>query len=163
MDRGAIFDDSLTYRYALWRVWNETIPALNVIGLNPSTATATEDDPTIRRCVGYAKAWGYGGLVMTNLFAYRSTDPNNIPQNVPDGMTWGVGLDNDRHLVEQAKAAGLVVLAWGAHRAVGNRAVVVCQLLRGVPLHCLRLTKNGYPAHPLYLPKTLKPVLYRAA
>ena len=78
MNTGAIFSSDRIFRYILWRTWNEQNGHLMVIGLNPSTADETQDDPTIRRCVGFARQWGYGGLYMLNLFAYRATDPSEL-------------------------------------------------------------------------------------
>lgn len=123
------------------------------VGLNPSTADETLDDPTIRRCVGFAKDWGYSGLCMTNLFAFRATDPAKMLA-APDP----VGPDNDKVLQELAQNAGVVVAAWGTHGAHLKRDAHVRSLLPR--LHCLWLTKAGFPGHPLYLPKNLTPQPY---
>lgn len=121
------------------------------VGLNPSTADATLDDPTIRRCIGFAKAWGYAGLMMTNLFAWRATEPRNmLAAENP------IGPDNDRVLSEAHDNAALSVAAWGAHGTYLDRHNAVRALLPR--LHYLRLTKDGHPGHPLYLPSSLKPV-----
>lgn len=124
------------------------------IGLNPSTADETLDDPTIRRCIGYAKDWGYGGLLMTNIFAYRSTDPRGL-LTVEDP----IGPDNDKALLKCFLEVDLAIAAWGVHGTLVERDKRVRELL--APLHYLRLTKAGHPAHPLYLPKALKPMLWR--
>ena len=143
------------YRYNLFRWWTED-PAdtrfVNFIMLNPSTADATQDDPTIRRCVHYAYSWGYSRMVVTNLFALRSTDPKVLMKHRDP-----VGPENDQHLVHWARSAALVVCAWG-NEAPGKRADRVWQLLAGVPLHYLRLNETGHPAHPLYLPANLRPL-----
>lgn len=123
------------------------------IGLNPSTADEVKDDPTIRRCVAFAKDWGYNALCMTNLFAFRATDPA-VMLAAPDP----VGPDNDRHLVNLSRGAGVIVAAWGTNGAFLGRDREVQALLPG--LHCLRKTKHGHPSHPLYLPGTLTPVLF---
>jgi hypothetical protein len=120
------------------------------IGLNPSTADETKDDPTIRRCVAFAKAWGYGGLFMTNLFAFRATDPADM-KRAADPYGW----DNDHTLTSLARRAGIVVAAWGAHGAYQGRDRSVRLLVPN--LHYLRLTKAGHPGHPLYLPANLTP------
>ncbi len=121
------------------------------VGLNPSTADEMQDDPTIRRCIAFAMAWGYSGLCMTNLFAFRATDPTDMLR-----ATDPIGPQNDQVLRERAGRAGVVVAAWGVHGTHKNRAWAVRMMLP--QLHCLRLTKDGHPGHPLYLPKTLVPV-----
>lgn len=149
---GAVFSPCRTYRYSLWRRWDADGPTLNVIGLNPSTADEYADDPTIRRCIGFARAWGFGTLVMTNLFAYRSTDPR-VLLTVADP----VGPDNDQALRVQAYEAGMVVAAWGAHPLAVARSEAVRPLIQPYSVMCLGATKDGAPRHPLYLPKTMLP------
>lgn len=78
MDKGAIISGCGKYRYSLWRTWDKKLPKVMFIMLNPSTADAYEDDPTIRRCINFAKSWGYGGIVVGNLFAYRATNPKKL-------------------------------------------------------------------------------------
>lgn len=127
------------------------------IGLNPSTADETLDDPTIRRCVGFAQDWGYGALCMTNLFAWRATQPNDMKRESNP-----VGQDNDSWLLKLSSKAGIVIAAWGTHGCHMHRDLTVKQLLGnvGVKLHHLGLSKDGFPKHPLYLPKTSKPTLF---
>lgn len=150
MKMSAILSDCRTYRYALSRSWDESLATVVFIGLNPSTADETKDDPTIRRCIGFAKSWGYGSLVMLNLFAYRATDPTKL-QLVEDP----VGPDNNWHIKTVSKASDLVVAAWGNHGSLLRRSTIV---KRAVPkLYHLGLTKIGEPRHPLYLKKTTKP------
>lgn len=151
MDRSAVFSDCRLYRYALSRIWNDSVPSAMFIGHNPSTADETQDDPTVRRCINYAHAWGYGGLIMTNIFAFRATDPK-----VMKAESDPVGAANDAWLRVLANTAGVVVAAWGCHGIHLKRNYAVCLMLPGV-LHYLRLTNDGHPAHPLYLPKTLTP------
>jgi hypothetical protein len=139
------------YRFALWRIWDEALPYAMIIGLNPSTADEVEDDPTIGRCIDFAKSWGYGGLCMANLFAYRATDPEDmIKASDP------IGAENDQWLINLAKDAGVVVAAWGNDGSYKGRSKEVIQLIPS--LHYLKLNKTGEPAHPLYLKGTLKPV-----
>jgi len=153
MQRQTILSPCRTYRYVLWREWDLINPAYAMfIGLNPSTADEVEDDPTIRRCVDYAKRWGYGALCMTNLFAYRETDRELMKRHPSP-----VGKDNDRWLVETAKDASVVVAAWGTHGVHLRRDQAVIRLL-GRKLNCLGMTKDGHPGHPLYLKKTLTPI-----
>lgn len=149
-DSGADISACGRYRYSLWRRWGPG-PSVLFVGLNPSTADATLDDPTIRRCIGFARAWGYGGLVMANLFAWRDTAPAGMMAAADP-----VGPDNDRVLQAEHVRAALTVAAWGAHGAHLGRDEVVRALLPR--LHCLRLTKHGHPGHPLYLPASLQPV-----
>ena len=123
------------------------------VGLNPSTADETQDDPTIRRCIGYAKTWGYGALCMTNLFAFRATDPREMKRH-PEP----IGPDNNKHLQECAEGAGLVIFAWGKDGAHKKRDIQVESLIASP--HCLGLNKDGTPKHPLYLPKAATPEPY---
>lgn len=149
MERAATLSACRTYRYALWRRWGRGDYAM-FIGLNPSTADETNDDPTIRRCIGFARAWGYGALCMANLFAYRATDPADMKKAAEP-----VGWENDHTLTTLARGAGVVVAAWGAHGTYKGRDQSVRLLVPN--LHFLRLTKDGHPGHPLYLPASLKP------
>lgn len=152
MKRSANFSRCRTYRYALWRSWDEHKPYAMIIGLNPSTADEVEDDPTLIRCINFAKSWGYGGVCMTNLFAYRATDPNDMKAAADP-----VGASNNRWLTRLAKEAGIVVAAWGNDGSYLNRA---SQIKNKIPnLYCLKMNKSGEPAHPLYLRAELKPVL----
>jgi hypothetical protein len=117
--------------------------------LNPSTADATSDDPTIRRCLGFARDWEYGGIVVHNLFGLRATNPAELKTH-PDP----VGRDNDRWLLGAAESRLATVCAWGAHGHLHNRAGIVLGLLRdrGVTPMCLGRTQAGQPRHPLYIP-----------
>lgn len=149
-ERGAVLSHCRRYRYTLWRRWADG-QACMFVGLNPSTADAELDDPTIRRCVAYSRAWGFGGLVMTNLFAWRATDPRDMMAAADP-----VGEDNDYWLQAASIECGLTVAAWGAGGAYLGRGVDVRRMLRSP--HYLRLTKDGHPGHPLYLPASLRPV-----
>lgn len=138
------------YRYALGRRWGDGGTVAFVM-LNPSTADATMDDPTIRRCMGFAKTWGYGGLVVANLYAYRATKPADL-WKVADP----IGPDNDQHLVWVAEGCDQIVAAWGAH-AKPDRIAAVLALPGMDRLTALALTKDGQPRHPLYLRGDLTP------
>jgi hypothetical protein len=147
MERTAIIDQSKAYRYHLGRVWDPRIPQrCCFIMLNPSTADAEDDDPTIRRCVGFAKAWGFGGLDVLNLYAYRATDPSKL-----FGTKDAIGPDNDLWIRRKTTnlACQKVVGAWGAASWAQRRAREVRRL---VPqeIFCLGHTKAGHPRHPLY-------------
>lgn len=137
------------YRYTLTRQWGHG-EFVMFVGLNPSTADAMIDDPTIRRCIGFAKTWGFAGLLMGNIFAWRATDPRKMLSAADP-----VGPGNDTFLRLMASQAALIVAAWGAHGGHLGRDVAVRAMLPR--LHFLRLTKDGHPGHPLYLPKTLRP------
>lgn len=148
------------YRYSLTRILEHTpTRRLLFIMLNPSTATAAIDDPTIRRCIGYARRWEYGQLLIGNLFALRSTDPRNL-RKVEDP----IGPENDRHLVDLAFAADRIICAWGTDGGLMRRGEAVRRLLHGrfpgKPLHCLEATKFGEPKHPLYLRGDLEPKVW---
>lgn len=148
--------DGTTYRWLLWRAWNPDRPPVLWIMLNPSTASATRDDPTIRRCVGFAKAWGYGRVDVVNLYALRATKPAALWAH-PDP----VGEHNDRWTRLATARAGLVVAAWGAHGARDDRGAQVAAWLRLLrPVYCLGTTRSGQPRHPLYVPGDTIPQVY---
>jgi hypothetical protein len=153
MIKGAIIDETGKYRYQLWRIWDEAKPLAVFIMLNPSTADAEEDDPTIRRCMNYARSWGYGGIKVVNLFAYRATDPKELT-NVIDP----VGIENNKYITMAVKEAGIVVAAWGTKGDYLSRQSHLMELKLLPNLHYLGLTKDGYPKHPLYLKADLKPI-----
>jgi len=155
LESSAVISDCGKYRYVLKRVWNASLPVCVFVGLNPSTADANEDDPTIRRCVGFAKSWGYGGLVMLNLFAYRATNPQDMLCSV---LIDPVGPENDNHILKEVSKAGIVIAAWGFHGANFGRDKRIIVMVKN--LHYLKLTKDGQPSHPLYLRKDLKPLLW---
>jgi hypothetical protein len=149
-ESGATFSRCRRWRYLLWRRWDATRPAANFLMLNPSTADEVKLDPTCSRARSYAESWGYGALIVTNVFAFRSTDPE-LMKAAKDP----VGPGNDAAIVKAAKASAIVVCAWGNHGAFLGRSARVRELLEGIPLHALRVNANGEPAHPLYLPSRL--------
>lgn len=147
---GAIFSDSeRRFRYALWRVWRPDDDKLLFIGLNPSTANNIKDDPTIRRLVGFAKSWGFGGLFVGNLFSLVTANPGNLwfspsPEQ-PNGP-------NDVALKRMRELSMKVLVGWGNEgRNAGTRPKEVLALV-GDPVFCLRTTIAGEPNHPLYMP-----------
>lgn len=139
------------YRYALYRTWDESKGYALFIGLNPSTADEVEDDPTIRRCMGFSRAWGYGGLVMVNLFAYRATEPSEMMKYASP-----IGEKNDGYLESLTIQAGIIIAAWGVHGQHMDRASDIMN--RFHDLHCLGITKGGHPRHPLYVKGDMKPI-----
>ncbi len=149
---GAVFDESGSYRYRLWRRWNSSLPSLCFVMLNPSTADATSNDPTISRCVNMASKWGFGAIEVVNLYAYRSTRPRDLWQADDP-----VGLHNDSHIKRAVSRCRSCVVAWGnLPPARLERAKTVLKLLKGKKLLCLGLTKLQQPRHPLYLIETSK-------
>jgi hypothetical protein len=144
----AVFSPDGAYRYMLSRIWGTEPPTVFVM-LNPSTADAAADDPTIRRCLGFARRWGSGGLVVLNLFALRATDPRVMlahPQPV--------GERNDAVFeAVTSMHAYRWVAAWGVNGTHQGRDARVRELLagEGVRLRCLNRTRDGHPQHPLYV------------
>jgi len=169
---GAAIDLTGSYRWRLWRQWGEGDGAVAFVMLNPSTADGTRDDPTIRRCVAFARAWGYARLEVVNLFAWRATDPREL-----GAVADPVGPENDRIMREVLSNVSLIVAAWGAGgRAPGRGRWAARDALRLRPnevlrlitedllrdCHALRLTTAGYPSHPLYLPRAASPFHWRS-
>jgi hypothetical protein len=121
------------------------------VGLNPSTADENTDDPTLTRCINFAKSWGFGGVCMANLFAFRATQPKDMKSAKNP-----IGPKNNQWLQQLANEAGLVVAAWGNDGSYLNRSGQIRELLP--EMHCLKLNKSGEPAHPLYQKADLRPV-----
>ncbi|MCC6428308.1 MAG: DUF1643 domain-containing protein [Phycisphaerales bacterium] len=157
---GAALSPCGKYRYELTRFWDGRKPAIAFVMLNPSTADAQVDDPTIRRCIGFAQAWGYGELRVYNLFALRATEPAELL-----GDTDPVGPDNAAYLARAVKCER-IVCAWGAAKMPRNHqfhALLVTDHLMGAEsrsLHCLGYTADGSPRHPLYVAADMQPVLF---
>jgi hypothetical protein len=151
---GAKFSACRRWRYLLWRCWDASKPAANFLMLNPSTADEHRLDPSCTRARNFAGRWGYGALVVTNVFAWRATDPGDML-----AASDPVGRGNDAAIVRGARDAGIVVCAWGNHGAHLGRSAAVVELLqdKGIALHCLRANGSGEPAHPLYLRANLRP------
>jgi hypothetical protein len=149
---GTVFSRDRKYRYALHREWDKNKPFVMFIGLNPSIADETDNDRTLNRCIRFAKSWDYGGLYMTNLFAFVTPYPDEMKATADP-----VGKENDGWLSRIAGEASIVIAAWGNDGVYLDRSSHVRSLLSNV--HCLKLNKSGEPAHPLYLKATLKPQL----
>ena len=154
---GAVISDCLTFRYRLWRLWDDDKPRVTFAMLNPSKAAAVLDDPTIRKCVGFAQRLGYGGIEVVNLFAYRATDPADLRR-----AGFPVGPENDAHILAACTSATDVICAWGAnaeHPAAAPRARAFRHLLSLRPVRMLTLatTRAGTPSHPLMLPYSCAP------
>ena len=147
-DNGAVLSGCGRYRYRLWRSLPSGKDSATFIMLNPSTADASTNDPTIRKCLGFAQRWGVGKIEVVNLFAYRATDPRELLGAAPIQ-----GPDNNRYIDEGMCESGIVVFAWGAiHKRLESRAYEVINMVanRFTP-RCLGYTKDGQPRHPLML------------
>lgn len=170
IERSAVISPCGTYRYRLDRKFTTMeglYPQRQIVFfmLNPSTADGIEDDPTIRRCMGFAQAWGYSHLTVLNLFAYRATDPKNLPwlTHVAVGPEW------EKHTNEVLKNSSRVICGWGAN--VANQSgwmtwqeKVIATIKAHLQPEALGITKQGYPRHPLYMkadsePKSLDALL----
>jgi hypothetical protein len=179
IEAGAKLSKCESYRYLLWREWRGTHDPKNwrwlgakdgsgaplgepkacvFIMLNPSTADGAQDDPTIRRCVGFAKAWGYERLEVVNLFAYRATQPAVIL--AMDYMADPVGPDNRDHVQNAVLDAGKIICAWGAHGGHLGQDETTLGWCGNRLIYSLGLTAKGHPKHPLYLPSTAQPILH---
>lgn len=155
----AIISDCKKYRFALHREWDDSKPTAMFIMLNPSTADAEKDDPTIRRCMSFAKSWGYGGIIVCNLFPFRATNPKELL--IRENISTQISL-NGSYIRQLQEHCRVVILAWGnelildyifkQHYPFGK-----LNYLQIEKIHYLELSKNGTPKHPLYLPQTLKP------
>ncbi len=153
----AVYSPCERYRYLLTRTWDPAWPRALFVMLNPSTATEVQNDPTVERCERRARTLGFGAFRVTNIFAYRATDPA-VMRSESDP----VGPDNDAAIARSALWADRIVCAWGSHGAFLGRGAEVERLLRatGRPLWHLGLTKGGQPGHPLYIGYNRQPELW---
>lgn len=152
-DNGAEFSPDRQYRYCLWRIWDSSKPMIMFIGLNPSTANETSDDPTIRRVKRFASDWGYGGVYMMNLFAFVTAYPEELKKcNNPLG-------DNDYWLKKISSKCDRIIFAWGSFLEAQERSKQVVEMfLNG---EALIINTNGSPRHPLYVKSNTVPVPFR--
>ena len=143
----AVYSACELYRHALHQRWGAG-PVLGWVMLNPSTATELQDDPTIARCVARARALGFGGIAVGNLFALRATDPLSLRRTADP-----VGAGADAALVQTLSGSAQIVCAWGNHGSFQGRSAQVLDLMRptGLGLVHLGLTAQGQPRHPLYV------------
>ena len=151
MNKGAIFSTDNIYRYQLSRIWDDSKPKILFIMLNPSTADEFVEDPTIRRVVNYAKDWGYGGVYVGNLYAFRSTDPKGL-KSIADP----VGPENINHIQTLISLVDKVIYAWGNEQKEPDWLKKIVE----TP-YCIEISKKGIPKHPLYLKKCLIPQIYK--
>lgn len=176
MNRETTFSPCRKYRYTLWRDWSKQLrqpgmfftedPHLDYhlgtkdtfalwVLLNPSTADATKDDPTIRRVIDFSKRWGFGACCVVNIFAFRATDPAEMKQQKEP-----VGKDNDLTILNLAKEAGMIIAGWGNHGTHQKRSAYVSQFLVPQQMKCLGTTDTNQPFHPLYIPADKQPINY---
>ena len=149
---GAKFSSCRKYRYYLWRIWDKSKPLIMFIGLNPSTANENSDDPTIRRVKNFALDWGYGGVYMTNLFAYVTAYPEELKKcDDPLG-------DNDKWLDIVSSSCEKIIFAWGSFKEATERAKDITTKFNG---YSLQINQDGSPRHPLYVKKDTKLISYR--
>lgn len=144
LDAPAILSTDEVYRYTLLRRWLFGKGRCLFIMLNPSTADAINDDPTIKRCISFAKQWEFREMMVTNIFALRATYPKDLKAHESP-----IGPENDRYLVEAVRKADRIVAAWGVHGSFMGRSVQVLEMLKGKDVRCLGTTKDGQPRHPL--------------
>lgn len=149
LEKGAIFSDCRKYRYVLWRIWDTNKPFIMFIGLNPSTANEKTDDPTIRRVQRFAFDWGYGGVIMMNLFVYVTSSPEEL-EKCNDHLSL-----NNEWLTSVAVICERIIFAWGSFKQARERAKEVKKMFDG---YALAINKDGSPKHPLYIKKNVKPI-----
>ena len=145
---GAVFSNDRSRRYALWRVWDRSKGYVLFIGLNPSIANETISDPTVTRCRKFAERWGYGGVLMGNLYSKVSTDPSGVDFNERDDL-------NTQYLSSMHNLSGLTVVCWGSNADLNVATETVYYLkkchMTFKSFYCFAINKNGSPKHPLYL------------
>ncbi len=153
----AVYSDCENFRYSLTRIWDPEGRRAAFIMLNPSTATEVQNDPTVERCERRARALGFGAFSVTNIFAWRDTDPRKM-RAAKDP----VGPENNQAISEACDWADTIVAAWGTHGEHLKRGSEVEALLRktGLPIYHLGLSKAGHPKHPLYIAYAQKPLLW---
>ncbi len=146
VNAGAVFSPDRVYRYSLWRIWDRNKPIVLFILLNPSTADEVRLDPTLTRCKNFAMQWGYGGMLVGNIFALKSTNPKALYiSNDP------IGPENDEYLLRMIRHAAMTVVGWGVHGSFLSRGDTV---LKMIPYpYAFGLNEDGTPKHPLYLSK----------
>ncbi|MEC0136712.1 DUF1643 domain-containing protein [Paenibacillus macerans] len=145
MKMDAVFDSTRRYRYLLSRIWDDSLPKVLYVMLNPSTADNSEEDRTSSQCLYFAKKFGYGSLEVVNLYALISTDPKQLKFEFDP-----IGTENDKFILEAAGRAKTIVVAWGEKHFINQRHNKVARLLtsEGHQLHCLGIAKSEHPRHP---------------
>lgn len=161
---GAVFSRDRVYRTELFRIWDEDVPPLCFIGMNPSIADAMVNDQTVERMMRRAMMGKHGGLLVANVFSIVDTYSKNLPQYIADGVDI-VGPDNDAAIIRLAKRSSLVICGWGVPGNLNGRGEQVLALLRaaGVKPKALAFNIDGSPQHPLYLGYDVEPIDFPAA
>lgn len=156
----AVYSQCERYRYSLTRVWDGAGGRVHFVMLNPSTATEVQNDPTVERCERRARTLGFGSFTVTNIFAWRDTDPRAMKAAGDP-----IGPANDAAIVSAGHTADQIIAAWGTHGAHLGRGAAVEVILRqlGKPIYHLGLSKDGHPKHPLYIAYTQHPMLWEPA
>jgi hypothetical protein len=153
---GAVFDKSERYRYLLWRDLPSGDGTMVLVMLNPNRADESRNDPTIRRCIGFATSWGFGRIEVVNLFAFKAEKPHMLTISKQP-----VGSYNDAIICQRVRHASLLIVAWGNHGRLHERDSAVLGLLKEYgPAFCLGTTKLGMPRHPLYIRSDVKPLKF---
>jgi hypothetical protein len=155
-DRGACFSENRKYRYGLWRRWKKNGPWVTFLMLNPSLADIEHSDPTVKRCEVFSQKWGFAGIEVVNVFGLISPYPQDL-RGRRNPIEHAKGL-NDEHIRHAAERSEFVVAAWGTnvdHPKLKKRMDRIRLLLADFDVRALRVTKNGHPSHPLYLPANL--------
>lgn len=159
MIRSAIFDVTRKYRYTLKRVWDESKGKVVYIMLNPSFADDDEDDPTTKRCINFTKKFGYGSLEIVNLFAYITSNPDNLKHL---NKQEAIGKENENHIIPALNNADKIIAAWGENSTIHGRHMEIEELIAGYDIDSLGPPcKNGQPRHPLYLSSAIELVPYK--
>jgi hypothetical protein len=155
----ATYSDCERYRYALTRTWDEQAKRVLFVMLNPSKATEVQNDPTVERCERRARALGFGAFQVTNIFAWRDTDPFKMRK-----ATDPIGPENDAAILAGVAWADQVIAAWGTHGAHLDRGPQMAAILHatGKPISTLGLSKHGHPKHPLYISYSQQPIIWPA-
>jgi hypothetical protein len=148
IENDAVISDCGKYRYLLRRTWDHTKPRALLIMLNPSTADAKLDDPTIRSCVRLLSGLHYGSMEVVNIFGWRATDPDELPKQADP-----IGPMNERIVAAAISRCDVVVCAWGANAMAARKSQYLCALIRSNKpgIYCFGMTKSGAPKHPLYV------------
>ena len=157
-ENNAVFSDCRKYRYALWRIWDNSKPSIMFIGLNPSSASENANDPTIRRVIAFAKKWGYGGVYMMNCFPFISTDPSVLKEFYDTPFHDVEDFENFRQLLEVSKKCKEIVFAWGNFEVVKERANSISKHFPEAK--ALIKNKDGSPRHPLYVSRNILPLKF---
>lgn len=157
--KAAVLSECRQYRYSLTRIWDPGKGLVHFVMLNPSTADENDDDPTIRRCIGFAESWNAGGIHITNLFALRTPNPKELYMHASPISKDNL-FENDSFIISGMNRSSITVFAWGAHGGLLDRDKAVIKLIPEA--YCLGLTKSGKPKHPLYLAKNTNPIPFKS-